>query len=76
MISENDFALTVYDRTGFIVFETTEFKNGESGAWDGTIGDITKGDVVLNMNTYYWICVFRDNFGTQYTKTGYVNLIK
>ena len=82
-ISKNNFLLTVYDRWGELVFQTTDYFPGAScdacseGSWDGTdMGSKRKGDKVLPNGVYQWFCQFEDVFGNLHKEQGEINLIR
>lgn len=81
-INSNDYSLKIIDRYGELIFKTDTFiateENGNcsecnDGSWNGKRNNI--GDY-LPVESYVWQCTFKDKFGNQYTKEGYVTLIR
>lgn len=82
-IDKNNYKLTIYDRWGNIVFETTKYDftapctSCATGAWDGTRqGDSSQGGKILPNNDYRWTCDYKDLNGTLHNEYGYITLIR
>ena len=66
-IDINTYKLSIIDRWGQLVFQTTDINKG----WDGMIGNTT-----LSNGLYIYILVYQDSFGNQKNMRGLINLIK
>ena len=81
-IDKNTFVLNIYDRWGELVYTTEKFDPDEScdsceeGAWDGTRGSRTKGDIYLPNGIYYWYARFTDYDSIGHEYNGNVQLLR
>lgn len=66
-IDINTYKLSIIDRWGQLVFQTTDINKG----WDGMIGNTT-----LSNGLYIYILLYQDSFGNQKNIRGLINLIK
>ncbi len=67
-IDENTFQISVYDRWGEIIWESSDMKKG----WDGRV----KGGELAPVGTFSWLAVFRDFNGIAHERTGAVTIIR
>ncbi len=67
-ISEEGYLMTIYDRWGEKIFESTNMNKG----WDGKIKGNSKG----NPGIYSYMIRFVDTYGVPHERSGYVNLIQ
>ncbi len=68
-IDPADYELSIYDRWGNRVFETTTWGKG----WDGRING---GSAIAQVDAYAWIATLKDFHGNRYTYRGLCNLIR
>ena len=67
-LSDEGYSMTIYDRWGEVVFESTNINEG----WDGKIKGNRKGTTGM----YSYIIRFIDVYGVPHERSGYVNLIR
>jgi len=68
-IDNNNFKLIVYDRWGEPIFESEDINH----AWDGRA---KQGNDVVQIGTYTWACIFKDDNGVLHEETGRITVIR
>ena len=68
-ISESEFEMSIHDRNGNLIYETTDINE----PWDGkTIGN----NRAAQEGIYIWLVIIKDKYGKQYKHVGHVTLLK
>ncbi|MCT4560697.1 MAG: gliding motility-associated C-terminal domain-containing protein [Crocinitomicaceae bacterium] len=68
-ISKKGFEMTIFDRWGHVIFETTD----PDAQWDGTY---LKSDKIAAQGVYTWVIKYRDLGNTTHRLVGHVTLLK
>ena len=66
-INNDKFILQIYDRWGFLIFESSDINDGWTGISDKELTQI---------GSYKWICIYDDDYGITHEESGTVYLIK
>lgn len=69
LISPRDYKLSIVNRWGQVIFETTDMNEG----WDGTV---TVSDKIAETGMYMYVLRVKDGNGEEITKRGHVSLLR